>query len=49
MLSMTPILDSPFTASFSDIKKIYNLECQKSLRIAHRLTDTVLKSNSKKN
>ena len=46
MPSMTPILDSPLTASFADIKKVYNLECQKPLRIAHRLTKTVLKPNS---
>ena len=43
---MTPILDTPLTASFADIEKVYNLECQKPLRIAHRLTETVLKPNS---
>ena len=43
---MTPILNSPLTASFADIEKVYNLECQKPLRIAHRLTEIVLKPNS---
>ena len=43
---MTPILDSPLTASFAHIEKVYNLECQKPLRIAHRVTETVLKPNS---
>ena len=46
MPCMTPILDTPLTASFADIEKVYNLECQKPLRIAHRLTETVLKPNS---
>ena len=46
MPCMTLILDSPLTASFADIEKVYNLECQKSLRIAHHLTKTVLKPNS---
>ena len=46
MPSMTPILDSPLTASFEDIEKVYNLECQKPLRISHCLTKTVLKPNS---
>ena len=46
MPCMTPILDTPLTASFADIEKVYNLECQKLLRIAHRLTETVLKPNS---
>ena len=46
MPCMTPILYSPLTASFADIEKVYNLEYQKSLRIAHRLTEIVLKPNS---
>ena len=46
MRSMTPILDSPLTASFADIVKVYNLECQKPLRIAYCLTETVLKPNN---
>ena len=46
MPCMTPILDSELTASFADIEKVYNLECQKPLRIAHCLTETVLKPNS---
>ena len=27
MPCMTPILDTPLTASFADIEKVYNLEC----------------------
>ena len=46
MLSITPILDSSLTASFADKEKVYNLECQNPSRIAHRLTETVLKLNS---
>ena len=46
MPSMTPILDGPLTTSFADIKKVYNLECKKPLRIAHHLTKTVLNPNS---
>ena len=30
MPCMTPILDTPLTASFADIEKVYNLECQKT-------------------
>ena len=47
MLSMTLMLDSPLTAKFPDMGKVYNVECQKLLRIAHRPTETVLTQNSR--
>ena len=40
------MLNGLLTASFADIEKVYNLECQKLLSIAYSLTKTVLKPNS---
>ena len=42
MLMLSPILSQNLTAKFSDVKNVYGLERHKPLRIAHKLTETVL-------
>jgi len=41
--AMLPILTESVTGNFSDIESVYNSECHKPLRIAHKLSETVLK------
>ena len=42
MPMLSPILSQNLTARFSDVKNVYDLERHKPLRIAHKLTKTVL-------
>ena len=37
---------TPLTASFADVETVYNNECGKPLRIAHKLSETVLRPKS---
>ena len=47
--SMPPLVPNAVTAHFDDIVAVYNHECQKPLKIAHRLTETVPKAIEKVN
>ena len=40
--SFSPLVLTAITVKFSDIETVYNNECQKPLKIANRLTATVL-------
>ena len=42
MPMLSPILSQNLTTKFSDVKNVYDLERHKPLRIAHKLTETVL-------
>ena len=42
MPMLSPILSQKLTTKFSDVKNVYDLERHKPLRIAHKLTETVL-------
>ena len=42
MPMLSPILSQNLTAKFSDVKNVYDLERHKPLKIAHKLTETVL-------
>ena len=42
LLELPPIVPKALTATFSDIAAVYDEECQKPLRIAHKLSETVL-------
>ena len=39
---MLPFVPQILTANFSDVQAVYNNECHKPLRIAHKLSETVL-------
>ena len=41
--SLPPFVPNSLTANFSDVQLVYDNECDKPLRIAHKLSDTVLK------
>ena len=43
LLSLPPFVPNSLTANFSDVQLVYDNECDKPLRIAHKLSDTVLK------
>ena len=45
--TMPPLIPNTITARFDDIVAIHNHECQKPLKIAHCLTDTVLLPKTK--
>ena len=44
--SMHCLVPAPFTASFADVETVYNNERKKPLRIAHKLSETVLRPKS---
>ena len=44
--SWSSVVPNAITAKFSDIETVYEKECQMPLRIAHRLTETVLNPKS---
>ena len=44
--SMHCFVPAPLTASFVDVETVYNNECEKPLRIAHKLSETVLRPKS---
>ena len=44
--SMHCLVPAPLTASFADVEAAYNNECEKPLRIAHKLSETVLRPKS---
>ena len=39
---LSPLVPRPLTANFSDVVAVYDEECHKCLRIAHKLSETVL-------
>ena len=40
------LVPAPLTASLADVETVYNNECGKPLRIAHKLSETVLRPKS---
>ena len=46
--SMHCLVPAPLTASFADVETVCNNECEKPLRIAHKLSETVLRPYSTK-
>ena len=44
--SMNCLVPAPLTASFADVETVCNNECEKPLRIAHKLSETVLRPKS---
>ena len=44
--NMHCFVPAPLTPSFADVETLYNNECKKPLRIAHKLSETVLKPKS---
>ena len=43
---LLPLVPDSITASFDDIVRVYNIECEKPLKIAHHLSETVLQPKS---